>query len=170
MLDCNVLAAANGMATHLGDSCQAVSADQLVAAARGLVVLDQDGVILDAYRAKTSQTGQPGPAELFYRWLLQVKSDRRHVRTVHLAVNGAGEYSAYPRDPEFATFDRDDRVYVATAVASGLHPNIVNATDTDWLAIEHALERHGIRVRQICEMVPTEEPDGHPTRPRPRRG
>ncbi len=150
VLDCNVLAAANGMATHQPLVCQASSAEALRTAAKGLVLVDDDDVILGAYRGKTNRSGQPGPAEVFYRWLMQVRSDRRHCRVVPLSRDASGEYADYPRDAEFVTFDRDDRVYAAVAIASGLRPDIINSTDSDWLDVTHALERYGIRVRNLC--------------------
>jgi hypothetical protein len=150
VLDSNVLAAAQGAATHQDADCMVASIACLEIAARGLVVLDADDSILNAYRTWIDPHGQPGPVELFYRWLIQVKGDRRHCRQVTLDRDATGEFAAYPKDPEFTTFDVDDRVYVATAIASGLRPNIINATDSDWLAVRHALERHRIRLRNLC--------------------
>jgi len=123
---------------------------ELAKATKGLVVLDDAGEILGAYRGQTNPRGQPGPAELFLQWLIQVRSDRRHCRRVALTRQPDGEYSIYPSDAELAAFDRNDRIYVAVAIGSGISPEIVNATDTDWQDVTRALERYRIRVRNLC--------------------
>ncbi len=150
VLDCNVLAAANGNATHQTPECEEASVRALKTASKGLIVLDDDDLILDSYRAMTNPRAQPGPAELFVRWLYQVRYTKNRCRLVHLDRDASGEFSSYPLDPEFHAFDPDDRVFVAVAVGSNLRPEVVNATDTDWLVITHALERYGVRVRNLC--------------------
>jgi hypothetical protein len=140
------------MADHVGRVCVIAAVEELLASRDELVVLDGDGYILSEYRAKARLRGaQPGPTEFFLRWLQQNAANRRCVRTVPLERDADGEFIDFPRDAELAAFDRDDRVYVAVAVTSGLRPVIINATDSDWAPIAPILvRRYGIRVRTIC--------------------
>lgn len=182
VIDCNVLAAANGLASHAGPECELVSALELRSAASGLVFIDDGGRILQEYRSKANAgRGQPGPADLFLRWLYQAAGNRRYLRIVTLAQASSGEFSDYPRDTEFGTFDPDDRVYVAVAIASGARPTIVNATDSDWQLIRGPLLRYGVVVNTLCTPSPGEQPAwqgqqrsaaiaSRPARGAPRRG
>ena len=68
-------------------------------------------------------------------------------------------FEEYPDDdaPALAKFDRDDRKFVAVALASGTFPDIINATDTDWWAPRRALQQLGVRVRFLCpDLMPDE--------------
>jgi hypothetical protein len=151
VLDSNVLGAANGLADHVGATCVIAAIQELEDARTDLILLDDLGQIMAEYRSKTRRKGQPGPADFFVRWLLQVAADRRHLRTVAVSPLERGGYAEYPGDSELRSFDSDDQIYVAVAVASDVRPAIVNATDSDWAAIAaFLLRRHRIRVRTIC--------------------
>ena len=57
-----------------------------------------------------------------------------------------------PSSPEF---DRDDRKFVAVALASGTSPPIVNASDRDWWEHREVLQVHGIEILFLCpELMP----------------
>ena len=60
------------------------------------------------------------------------------------------EFVEFPEDQRLADFDRDDRKFVAVALASGASPPIVNATDTDWWEHRDALSEHSVNVRFLC--------------------
>ena len=47
-----------------------------------------------------------------------------------------------------ATFDPSDRKFVAVALASG--SPVANATDTDWLDYQTALEANGVELHFVC--------------------
>lgn len=73
--------------------------------------------------------------------------------------NGAAEQASaecvlactdFPDDEMLAGFDRDDRKFVAVAIASGESPPILNASDTDWHDHRQALSRHGVAVEFVC--------------------
>lgn len=99
VLDCNVLATANGMATHVGPECEAAAIKELVDARSGLVLIDDRDVILREYRATANPgTTQPGPADLFYRWLVNVVADRRYCRRVNCPREPDDSYRDYPGD------------------------------------------------------------------------
>jgi hypothetical protein len=51
----------------------------------------------------------------------------------------------------FSGFDRSDRKFLATLLADVGRSTLVNATDTDWLAIEEPLEMAGVQVEHLLE-------------------
>lgn len=81
----------------------------------------------------------------------QARANRRYIRRVRITERGPGEFDEYPRDAALAAFHIDDRVYLAVAIASGIRPDIVNATDGDWDSVAPFIaRRYSIRVRRIC--------------------
>ena len=50
---------------------------------------------------------------------------------------------------DLAELDRSDRKFLAAALADSGRSSIVNATDTDWLAVEEPCRRHGVVVEQL---------------------
>lgn len=52
---------------------------------------------------------------------------------------------------EFSSFDPSDRKFLAVLLADNHHSTMVNATDTDWLEIEAALENQGHTVEHLVE-------------------
>lgn len=51
----------------------------------------------------------------------------------------------------FAAFHSDDRKFLAVALADNGGSTIVNASDTDWLAIETECSRHGVVIEQLIK-------------------
>ena len=60
-----------------------------------------------------------------------------------------------PGRPNLAQFDRDDRMFVAVALASGTHPTVMNASDRDWWIYRKALKRCGVAVTFLCPELMT---------------
>ena len=52
----------------------------------------------------------------------------------------------------FSSFDPSDRKLLAALIADSGGSSLVNATDTDWLEIEEALENAGLSVLQLLEV------------------
>jgi hypothetical protein len=71
---------------------------------------------------------------------------------VSLTPAGAGtdDFAEFPKDAELQSFHRDDRKYVAVALASRTTPAVLNAVDQDWWQHREALARNGVRVRFLC--------------------
>ena len=77
------------------------------------------------------------------------------VRQVTITPHEQRGFEEFPDDPELARFDRDDRKFVAVALASGTSPPIVNASDRDWWEHREALQVHGIEILFLCpELMP----------------
>ena len=54
-----------------------------------------------------------------------------------------------PPELDHAVHDADDHKFVQASLALEPHPPIVNASDTDWLDCEQALEGAGVEVIQL---------------------
>lgn len=108
------------------------------------LVFDQDNRIYDEYHNKL-QGGDLGLRVIYEK--MTYGKIRQHV--VEFESDGSAVV------PEtFAALDRSDRKFLAVAIAdraSGHDSEIVNATDSDWRAIDGPCSEHGIVVRQLLD-------------------
>lgn len=153
VLDTNVAVVANGDTSQAGPDCVLACIHALeTARLRQRVMLDDHGLILDEYRKHLSLSGQPNVGDAFFKWLWDNQANPRHCRQVGITPtdrDGLG-FEEFPDDSDLAAFDRDDRKFVAAAIASGESPPIVNASDTDWWLYEEVLRRHGVHIEFLC--------------------
>lgn len=153
MIDTNVMITANDKADHVGLECIDACQKKLVEIQKaGRVVLDSTWFIMNEYMRNVNMSGQPGLGDFFLKWLWDNQGNVTACTLVDVPVEDSDgyEFSNFPDDPDLSKFDRSDRKFVATALASGENPPIVNATDSDWLHYVQALGRHGIRVEFLC--------------------
>ena len=59
-------------------------------------------------------------------------------------------FAEFPQHADLGSFDDDDRMFVATAVAHGGNPTILQAVDFKWRRWADALESEGIDVEFLC--------------------
>lgn len=151
VVDTNVLATADGRATHAGTRCRQTCVDRLVRIRQfDALVLDRIRLILDEYHRNVgSDRQQPGFAFVIWAETNQYNLNRCHLVSVH-ALAESGQLEDFPIDPDLASFDPSDRKFVAVALGSGLDPPILNATDTDWWDFREPLERHGVKIELLC--------------------
>lgn len=148
-IDTNVLIVANGRDTNAKPQCIANSAKFLSDATRSYtVLLDSTWIILNEYKHKCNQTGQPGVGDRFLLHLLRTQADSRHVHLVRITATDDGSFLEVPES--LRTFDRNDHKFIATVLADGCGAPIVNSTDSDWANDKSALEEAGINVYQLC--------------------
>jgi hypothetical protein len=92
----------------------------------------------------------------------------RHLHTDCLLVdpqpidNSGTNFRLFPSDSALNGFDRDDRKFVAVAIAAqqtlGDTVPILNAVDRDWCDYRNALQQNGIRVQFVCpHRMPSDE-------------
>jgi hypothetical protein len=151
-MDTNVAVVANGRAPQAGNQCVETCITTLVEMRdHHRVLLDDQGLILEEYRRHLSPSGQPGPGDAFFKWLWDNQGHLDHCRQIPITpVRGARSFEEFPEDPDLARFDREDRKFVAVAIASEEQPPILNASDTDWWYHRAALKRHGVGIRFLC--------------------
>jgi hypothetical protein len=153
VVDTNVAVCANGEAAQASPECVIACVDALERLKRrGMVLIDVHGHILDEYVGRLSRSGQPGVGDAFLRWLIDNQANRYRVRQVRITPDGTGGYAEFPADPALAGFDRDDRKFVAVALAASPRrpPPILNATDSDWKTFEAELAMHHVRIEFLC--------------------
>jgi len=154
IVDTNVAKAANREADHVGAQCVAASMEALKEVrSECVVLLDKQGLILGEYiDSGLAFAGRPGVGSAFFKWVFDNQANDAHCEKVAITpTRDNGEsFAEFPNDPDLVGFDRDDRKFVAVALASGCDPSILNATDTDWWDYRDALHRNGVRVQFLC--------------------
>ena len=153
VVDVNVAIVANGHSPQADDDCMLACINVLDTIYRnGRIVLDDGMRILSEYMRHLRMAGQPGPGDLFMKWVWENQAVRSRCERVALACRGndPDDLEAFPADPDLRSFDRSDRKYVAVALVSKNRPQIINAVDTGWWRHRTPLSRHGIRLRFVC--------------------
>ena len=151
VVDTNVPIVANGKADHAGPECEeaCIQALMKIRTKRRLLLDDKDCIIQE-YRKRLSPSGQPGPGDAFFKWLWENQANPQHCRSVPVTEHDERGFEEFPDDPRLSSFDRDDRKFVAVALASQTGPQVLNAADTDWWHDRQALEENGVVVVFLC--------------------
>jgi hypothetical protein len=153
IVDTNVPIVANGHSDQASRPC-AVACQQLIAefsADRRILVIDSSWKIIQEYKHRLNQAGQPGIGDAFLRWVLTNWANPLRCEQVLITPTVDGhDFAEFPDDPALERFDRSDRKFVAVSHAHPAHPPIFNAVDTDWLHYQDALAAHGVRVEHVC--------------------
>jgi hypothetical protein len=152
VVDTNVGIVANEGHAPAGLRCVNACIDALLDARNRLVVIDDEYRIIQEYQRHMSFSGQPRAGDAFFKWLWDNHCNDNHCRRVPLSpLEGADRaFDEFPDDPALAGFDRSDQKFVAVALASGLQPEVLNASDTDWWHARAALAAHGLRIVFLC--------------------
>lgn len=82
---------------------------------------------------------------------LLVMTEKLQTARFHNVEYDDDGHARLPASLEAHVSDRNDRKFVAVALADGGSCTIVNATDADWLDAEPALAAVGIRVEQLLD-------------------
>ena len=181
MIDTNVIVVANtaiqedengrliavGMADHATPDCIITCQNRLTQIRGGStkVVLDDSERIVGEYRRKVersrrSRLQQNRAGDLFWAWLMRIQWIPEKCTMVHITPSqGNGtEFEEFPDDAALNDFDKDDRKFIAVAIAYTRDTQqtapILQAVDTRWEDFIEALERHGVEVEQICKPEP----------------
>ena len=151
VVDTNVAVVANGSNDRASAKCVRVCIDELRQIQKeSCVLLDDKYLILAEYHRNLHISGQPRIGDAFYKWLHENQANRARCRMIPVKPNEERGLEEFPDDPSLASFDRDDRKFVAVALASGTNPPILNASDTDWWQYRKELRSHGVNVVFLC--------------------
>ena len=149
VLDTNVLVVANGRDTHATDQCRLAAIRCLRSVQQAnKAVIDSLGHIIDEYRKYCVHSGKPDVGDQFFMWLVQSQGS---IKTADLEPHPERGYEEFPDDPELASFDQDDRKFVAAALAAGPDTDVINAVDSDYQAFAGALAAAGVSVVELCQ-------------------
>lgn len=153
VIDTNVPATANGANDGASVSCAAASARALQAVMeRGHVFVDAGGRIVDEYRANLDPRGEPGPGDVFLKWLLTHEWGGRRVTRVAITARvGSDEDFEELRLPKgHPGFDPSDRKFLAVAAAHPRRPPILQSMDSKWWGWREALRSVGVTIHFLC--------------------
>jgi hypothetical protein len=153
VIDTNVAVAANGRNTHASVGCAAACARLLQSAMQsGSVVIDDRRLILSEYLNNLRSIGQPGAGDAFLKWILI--NNANSARCVQISITETGRddllFVELALNPELLGFDRPDQKFLAVAIAHPDKPQIINATDSDWVVFFDQIARLGIEVVFLC--------------------
>jgi len=159
VVDVNVATVANGDHEQATAQCRWTCVNALKDAREGLTCLDAGGLIMMEYWRRGVNRGQPGLGAEFVFWLHQNGWNSERCERIRITARAGmkDDFEEFPSDQALAAFDRDDRKYVAVALASRNKPVVLNACDSDWWRYRAPLEGAGVRMRFICpELMPSE--------------
>jgi len=150
VIDVNVAIVANGASKQADTSCELACVRALRQVGENLISIDDGDHILSEYRRHLSMRGQPGVGDEFMHWIHQNQHTPTKCERVPIVDNQDRIFDEFPSDPDLCRFDADDRKYVAVALGSSHNPSILNAVDSDWRDYKGVLERHGLRIDELC--------------------
>ena len=116
----------------------------------GRIAVDDAWRILEEYGRRLAPSGQPGPGDAFYRWVLTNWANPDRCELVHLTENAARGFDEFPDEPNLLRFDPSDRKFVAVALAAQRPSHVVVALDRGWWNFRLALENSGVPIRFVC--------------------
>jgi hypothetical protein len=150
VVDTNVLIVANCRSNNQASlSCEEACIDTLVQVHNSRrLALDAAGDILSEYSRGCNFKGQPGAGDEFFRWAFDSRYSSCFL--VELTPHGDRVYEEFPDLPELSTFDRDDRMFVATALGCDPTAVIFNAVDSDYTHSAAGLTAIGVAVSELC--------------------
>lgn len=154
VVDTNVAFVASGYAPQADAACINACVQRLHAITRtGGLLIDDLGLILEEYTKRLGYAGQPGAGEAFVKWAHSNQSTPEVVKKIRITRGAPGEwrlFREFPADPRLEKFDPDDQKFVAVAIASGEHPLILNAVDSDWWHHLPALRELDVNIEFVC--------------------
>lgn len=151
VVDTNVPLVANGKAEQADLACEVACVRKLIQIrSERRILLDDKQLIIEEYRRNLNHSGQPGVGDVFFKWLYENQANPLHCRIVPVTCHADRVFAEFPEDPRLVKFDKDDRKFVAVALASGINPQVLNATDTDWWHDRQALAENGVNVLFLC--------------------
>ena len=156
VVDTNVPLTANGRAEQASLSCINRCARRLDEIMKQhTLVLDDAWRIIKEYQNKLHSSGQPGPGDAFFKWVLRNWANPRRCVLVPITPCDTSkddrDFGEFPHNvPALSGFDRSDRKFVAVALKHPEHPPVLNATDSDWWNFREVLADYGLTVEFIC--------------------
>lgn len=119
----------------------------------GILVLDDQWLILGEYMKNLRSQGQPGIGDAFLRWVLTNQMNPSRCEQVSIST-GSGGFPVVP--DSLLDFDPSDKKFVALSLAHPDQPAILNATDTDWWHFRDELAAAGVVVEFLCPALMSE--------------
>ncbi len=155
IVDTNVAVVAEGLSGDADAACLERCQDILFDITKsGGLLLDGGDAIVAEYVKTLGHAGRPGIGRAFAKWAFDHRYDPACCTLIEITERAEKDwrmFEEFPDDPRLITFDADDQMFVSVALASCLHPPILNAVDSDWKIHEEVLEAVGVRVEELCD-------------------
>ncbi len=157
VVDTNVPIAANGGSEQASPDCVLACVQHIEQITReGMLVLDDRWYIIREYMHRLHSSGQPGVGDAFLRWVLinqanPARCDLVKITPVDVNNPNGTDFAEFPNDPALGKFDRDDRKFVAVAIAHPEHPPILEAVDFKWWNFKDVLYTHSVMIEFLCK-------------------
>lgn len=149
IIDTNVIVVANRQNSRVFEGCAQACVNFVVKAHKEHVVLIDSGDEIRGEYAKALKISRPmGLGALFLLHVINNQFNQRWVQRVDLDKGADGEFLDFPKVPELANFDKDDRKFASMAKKTGIA--VSNAIDSDWADSLIALNANGINVDFLC--------------------
>lgn len=113
--------------------------------------VDSGGEIIKEYLGALS-IGQPGPGNMFVKWLLANQWVTGRVTQVSITpVSGQRTmFAELPAPPRGVAYDPSDQKFLAVAAAHAERPPVLQAFDSKWWAWQAALSECGVTIHFLC--------------------
>jgi len=116
----------------------------------GILVIDNNWLIIKEYQNKVNSSGQPGVGDAFLKWILLNRSNPHRCEKVQITQIAEYEFKEFPKSESLQKFDPSDRKFVAVALTHPQRPAIANAVDFGWNIHKDPLSEHGIEIEFLC--------------------
>lgn len=156
VIDTNVAVVANGKQPAASQGCVAACARALLTTMdKSTLYIDSaEGLsfIVEEYRNNLSASGQPGPGDIFFKWVLTNEHADGQIQRINLTAldNSGTAFEETPPAPEEIRWDPSDTKFLAVANASPGAPTILQALDSKWWGWTAALLEAEIVVHFLC--------------------
>jgi hypothetical protein len=150
VIDTNVLLAASKL-SDATEECVLACTNRLIEVREGgKIVIDSKWEILTEYNRQLEPHGSR-PGDIFLKWVLFNRYNSQVCDQIDITPLPDGtSYVEFPIDNRLEKFDLSDRKFVAVALAHPNKPDILNATDSDWISVALTLLEYGVSVRFLC--------------------
>ncbi|MEW6236133.1 MAG: hypothetical protein AB1656_12165 [Candidatus Omnitrophota bacterium] len=153
VVDTNVPIVANGRSEQASSECVIACAEMIQKITNsGMIVIDNQWLIINEYSNKLNQKGQPGVGDAFLKWILTNNRNPCLCEQVKITPTNShkNNFKEFPNDQRLKKFDPSDRKFVAVARAHNEHPPILQAVDAKWRNYRKILSEHDVTVQFLC--------------------
>jgi len=154
IVDTNVLLVASKKAHQAPATCEIACQKYLQNLMNtGILVIDNQWLIIKEYMNKNSQTGQPSAGDKFLKWVLLNQNNPNRCDKATITQIAENDFAEFPKSPSLEKFDPSDRKFVAVTLTHHAKPAIANAVDSDWHDHKQVLAEHGVKLNFLCPEI-----------------
>jgi hypothetical protein len=152
VIDTNVLIVANNRESeHASPECVIACVRWLQSFEKSrILVIDKKWLIINEYKKKVNQSGQPSVGDAFLKWILINRNNPLRCQQVSITQTSEHEFEEFPKSESLKKFDPSDRKFVAVALTHSQNPAIAVGIDRGWNKHKEALTQHGVDVEFLC--------------------